>query len=979
MHKKSTLLAGLFLTCFSAFSQVFSGDQATALYKQAEKVRMDPETNTLQSFRFKPAMRISKAAFPAWLKETLQQPTATEWREIAVTNDQLGFEHIRYQQFHHNMAVEGKVFIAHIQNGLVVSCNGEAKVLPAAAPQVSLNKQTAFHEALQLVGAKAYMWQSPAEEQMLKQMTNNSAASYYPQPKLVYVPVTGNFDGDDYVPAYKLDIYASEPMSRANIYLSAVTGQFLFKEDLIHTIDSTGNAVTRYSGTRSIKTKQTNGIYRLETNDRGVLIHTRNNNRQTLYGNAINFTDSDNFWNNRLPSGDDVATDAHWGAEVTYDYFKNRFNRNSFNNNGSPMYSYIHHSVNYNNAFWNGFAMTYGDGDGAFMSPLTSLDIVGHEFTHGVTGTSSGLIYMNQSGALNESFSDIFGAAIDFQNRGSQANYLIGEAVMVGGGAFRNMQNPNQFNDPDTYNGKHWKPANGPDNGGVHSNSGVQNFWFYLLANGGQGTNDNGASYNITGIGLTKAENIAFRNLTVYLTNSSNYTDAAANAIQAAEDLYGVCSLEARATAEAWYAVGVGLPYGLSAGFAPENDYYCATPATVNFINKSFNATSYIWDFGDGTTSTSANPAHVYTTPGTYTVKLKAMSPTPICGTMIDSVVQVSVVRVMNGLPTLAACQPTTTVGPQAGIGITKVVFNTINKSSGDALEGNKDFACNQITTLIAGNVYDLSVFTGTSAQKIKAWIDYNHDGVFDPVTELVASTNNFISSITVPVRTSATAMLNTQLRMRIATDNPANGNITPCGALLKGQYEDYTVQFVSQTAKPAADFRASQEHIFFNTAISFTDLSNFQPTSWQWSFPGGTPSTSTQQNPTGIVYASPGTYAVRLVTTNALGTDTLTRANYINVSGPTGISKDLAELNKLNVYPNPATDKVNIQYGFEGKKSVTITLVNTLGQVMLRKTATAASQLNTELDVQNVSAGVYFLRIADGNATVTRKLILQK
>src|SRR6478735_678267 len=219
MYKRSLLLAGLFLTCSGAFSQGFSGEQATVLNKQAERVRLDPQTQALQAVRFKPGMRVSKAAFPNWLRETLQQPATTEWRQLSVFNDELGMEHIRYQQYHYNFPVEGKIFIAHTKNGEVISCNGEYKNLPASAPTVNLTKQDAFHNALQLVGANAYMWQKPAEEQQLKQMTNNSAATYYPVAQLVYAPVTGDFDNDDYVAAYKLDIYASDPVERSNVYL----------------------------------------------------------------------------------------------------------------------------------------------------------------------------------------------------------------------------------------------------------------------------------------------------------------------------------------------------------------------------------------------------------------------------------------------------------------------------------------------------------------------------------------------------------------------------------------------------------------------------------------------------------------------------------------------------------------------------------------------------------------------------------------
>ncbi|HSI91069.1 MAG TPA: M4 family metallopeptidase, partial [Adhaeribacter sp.] len=668
MNKTSTLLAGLLFACFGAFGQGFP--QNSAAYKQADKVILDPQTNALQYLRFKSGVGLSQAAFPAWLRETLQQPNSTEWRQIAVFADDLGFEHIRYQQHHFGVPVEGIEFIAHIRNGEVVSCNGEYKLLPQIAPAAGMNKQAAFQQGLQLTGAKRYMWQDPAEEQLLKQIKRDPNATYYPEPVLVMAPANGNFDTDDFVPAYKMDIYASEPMDRSNLYFNAVTGKLLFRESLLHDIDSTGTAVTKYSGTQQIKTKYSNGLYRLQTNEAGVDIHTRNNMRQTNYAAATEFTDADNFWDNRNAFKDEAATDAHWGAEVTFEYFMTKHNRNSFDNSGSPMWSFIHHGQSYNNAFWNGVCMTYGDGDGSFMSPLTALDIVGHEFAHGVTGNSAQLVYRNESGALNESFSDIFGVAIDFENNPANANFLIGEQIMMAGGALRNMQNPNQFNDPDTYQGKFWKPLNGPDYGGVHSNSGVQNFWFYLLVNGGQGINDIGSNYNVTGIGISKAERIAYRNLTAYLTRNSNYADAAAMAVISAEDLYGACSPEAAATADAWYAVGVGQPYRIAASFVADNEYYCTAPAIVKFTNRSHNANSFIWHFGEGQTSTAANPTHTYTAPGTYAVKLKALAATPICGVAADSVERTAYIVVTNGTATVAACQPAPTTTPQANLGI---------------------------------------------------------------------------------------------------------------------------------------------------------------------------------------------------------------------------------------------------------------------------------------------------------------------
>jgi Zn-dependent metalloprotease len=155
---------------------------------------------------------------------------------------------------------------------------------------------------------------------------------------------------------------------------------------------------------------------------------------------------------------------------------------------------------------------------------------------------------------MNEGFSDIFGTAIEFYARPSNADWLIGGDFYT----IRSMSNPNAYSQPDTYKGTYWYTGTS-DNGGVHTNSGVLNFWFYLLSAGGSGTNDNGTAYNVTGIGIDKAAAIAFRTNTVYLVSTSKYSDARAYSIQAASDLYGATSAEVTQTTNAWDAVGVGV------------------------------------------------------------------------------------------------------------------------------------------------------------------------------------------------------------------------------------------------------------------------------------------------------------------------------------------------------------------------------------------------------------------------------------
>ncbi len=304
------------------------------------------------------------------------------------------------------------------------------------------------------------------------------------------------------------------------------------------------------------------GNYRLRQEARGG-VFTFDMKNGTSYASAVDFVSDDSLF---LSSRDEAGVSAHYGIESTYDYFKAVHNRDSYDNQGSPLISYVHYDNGYFNAFWNGQFMTYGDGNNN-STPLTTIDICAHELAHGVTGSSAGLIYQNESGALNESFSDIFGTAVEFYTLGSAANWLIGEDV----GTFRSMSDPTQYGDPDTYKGQNWYFGSG-DNGGVHTNSAVQNKWFYLLTEGGSGSDDNGRAYQLNGIGIEKAAKIAYRSLTVYLQPSSQYFHARLGSINAAADLYGGNSPELAAVIEAWNAVGVYFPVtGSSLSITPDS------------------------------------------------------------------------------------------------------------------------------------------------------------------------------------------------------------------------------------------------------------------------------------------------------------------------------------------------------------------------------------------------------------------------
>ncbi len=291
----------------------------------------------------------------------------------------------------------------------------------------------------------------------------------------------------------------------------------------------------------------------------GIMTFTTNNT--TSYSLAEDVVSNDSVF---ADSSLGAAVEAQWVAEEVFKYFFTEFNRNSYDNKGSRILSYVNFDNNYENAFWDGSRMTFGDGKNN-NGPLTTVDVGAHELTHAVTEYSANLVYQDESGALNESFSDVFGTAVEFYVKPDKANWVIGEDL----GIFRSMSHPESYGDPNTYGGNNWHEKGGSDNGGVHTNSGVQNKWFYLLSAGDAGTNDKGDNYNVSGIGVSDAAKIAYRNLTVYLTPSAQYADARQGSIMSARDLFGEKSPQYASTIAAWDAVGVYNPPARAQVLAP--------------------------------------------------------------------------------------------------------------------------------------------------------------------------------------------------------------------------------------------------------------------------------------------------------------------------------------------------------------------------------------------------------------------------
>jgi Zn-dependent metalloprotease len=620
--------------------------------------------------KFKPEQRITEESFVSWFNKALDVPDQIKIKSYEVKNDNLGFTHTRYKEYVNNYPIEGSMIITHSKNGTLNSVNGDYFLdVPTTNLTATLSEKNALQKALKKIKATKYMWEDKASEEAAKATLKQPNYTYYPKGELVIVHKSGaDYSAFNMRLAYKFDIYAQKPLYRAYVFVDAKTGEVIAEKKIIHTADAVGVGNTKYSGSVPMTCDNFgSGQYRLRETGRGNGIQTYNLNNSTSYTNT-DFTSSSSTFN--LSGNDKACTDAHWGAEKTYDYYMQVHNRNSIDGSGFALLNYVHYDVNYVNAFWDGQRMTYGDGDlSQGYDIMTALDICGHEVTHGLTSYTAALggSGTDECDALNEGFSDVFGTSIEFFARPSQHDWLMGSDNMPSHTGLRDMSNPSSLGQPNCYLGTNWDQAGEP-----HNNNGPCIYWYYLLCQGGSGTNDIGNAYTVTGITMAKAEKIAFRGLTNYMTSGSDYNDARTQTIQAALDLYGNCSPEVIATTNAWYAVGVGAAYagsGANAAFSTNGTTSCSTPFNVYFLNNSLAGSTSTWNFGDGATSTAFSPTHTYTTAGTYNVKLTISGS---CGS--DSVVQNSYITVSpaiapTGFDGLSCATPSTVTLSATGSG----------------------------------------------------------------------------------------------------------------------------------------------------------------------------------------------------------------------------------------------------------------------------------------------------------------------
>ena len=521
-------------------SQRIRGKQAEKVIPEADFVVPYKNSAFPKMIQFKANTSMTVDDFFGKNRDNLGISKADRFEVYKVKTDEIGLKHYRVKQFHKGLEILGAEYLLHEKDGKMKSANGHIITDLNIDIQPFLTETDAFGKAKEAVSGSVYKWES--EPNMFQK----------PSGKLAISSVDYLFTKESFKLVYRFDIYSETPLARYYVDVDAKTGDIINKLSRIHTRDKKIKAKTMYNNTVTIRAEpkaNKRGYYLIQKRSgNGIETYDMKNGRD--YEAAVLASND----NKNIFDSDLVAANAHWGAEYTHKYFLRKHRLNSFDGNGSVIRSYVHYGTNYENAFWDGERMTYGDGAERF-SPLVSIDVVGHEISHGVTDFSSDLVYLSESGALNESFSDIFGEMVEHYATGSN-DWLIGEEIEIEGDGLRNMRDPKADGDPDTYEGENWITGLA-DYGGVHTNSGVQNYWFYLLSVGGSGTNDNGDDYSVRAIGRRQAAAIAFRNNTVYLTKNSNYSDAYLGSLSATEDLFGKNSREYQAVTDAWAAVGV--------------------------------------------------------------------------------------------------------------------------------------------------------------------------------------------------------------------------------------------------------------------------------------------------------------------------------------------------------------------------------------------------------------------------------------
>ncbi|MBI1193342.1 MAG: T9SS type A sorting domain-containing protein [Bacteroidetes bacterium] len=540
-----------------------------------------------------------------------------------VETDASGVTHYRFTQEYRGVPLEHISYNLHEIDGALRMGNGKIVLGMAQNAAPTLRPEQVIPLAIAAVPAQRYAWEDAEREATWKRKHNDQNASRYPKPELLFMRPDPNSDhvAENYVLAYKVAVMALEPYQTEWVYLDAHSGALIHQESAIMTC-AAGSVNTTFNGTRTVYTSGSFPNYVSVDDCIDGTLYSYDNN----WGSPVLLFDADNSWAS-TPTTRRMVMTSLWAARETNDYYDAVHGLNGFD--GAGDFIEIYNNVEFGgdcggcNASWDGVNdnMNIGTGASGFdnLDDYNTLDIVGHEFTHGVIEESTVIDYNGESGAINEFFADFFGNMAEFYAEGgtiTDARWRVGEDRQnADGGSWflRDMSKPKRRANPDTFEGSYWTYDVGDNSTYVHRNSGVGGYALYLMSQGNSlDTNDNGHIYSISGLGHTVAQAIAYDVMRYYADADPTYEDIRESFLFAANLTYGSCSNEAIVVGQAWQAVGVGVnnseyetaacgTYG--ATFLPQN---------VDAINTVWNRNySVISGWGSGCTTTIDDVAPV--------------------------------------------------------------------------------------------------------------------------------------------------------------------------------------------------------------------------------------------------------------------------------------------------------------------------------------------------------------------------------
>ncbi len=449
--------------------------------------------------------------------------------------DDLAMTHVRFQQMHRGIPVTGAELAAHYDAaGRITSIDANY------VSGIDIDVDPAITATVGQAAARADILAATTVADASKLETTEGKLVVYVQdhaPTLAYEYRTRAIFGDE--PA----IWVTT--------VDAKTGAIVDRYNNLQTVEGSGVGVLGDAKKFQVSTAGTS--YVMTDGSRGVAINTYSAKGQEVgpsQGATAVTSTILTSWDTGTGAG--AAVDAHTYAGVVFDYYKKVHGRNAIDGAGGAMLSTAHFGQAYDNAFWDGTGMSYGDG-GTLFKPLSAgLDVVAHEFTHGVTEKTSALVYKAQSGALNESVSDIFGVFIEHSFRPDPIkNWIMGENIAIGGTGLRDFKNPATGQQPSAMS---QYVNTQQDEGGVHTNSGIPNNAAYLMTMGG--TNPATKTVVKFGLGWEKSEKLWYRANTKYFMSTTNFAQAAQATMSAAKDI-ALTANEQNIVDCAWKATGV--------------------------------------------------------------------------------------------------------------------------------------------------------------------------------------------------------------------------------------------------------------------------------------------------------------------------------------------------------------------------------------------------------------------------------------